>query len=284
MERPRIDDIARRFTELRLSRRAALRQGGGGLAAGAVAAAGIAHANAQEASPVASDAKEFPSYLYLQSFQTGSIAAREGEAGRYTLTLEHGLGQTVYFSDRPERKVGAFPTDGFLKTFGFSAKNPPNAALVVESAPGDTDIAVLELTNPTYDDATHTATYDVQLLKNYEKELGMSFAEDPSDLAHLQRSFGAAHLFIDDCADGNIICISADSTLPCPNDGICGSYPSQGYCYSNSNPGCYPCVPYDHDNPTILDVTLWWDKKCNADFPACADIPYQTGCISEFNS
>jgi len=284
MERMRVDGIARRFADLRISRRQALRQGGAGLAAGALAVGGISQAAAQEASPVASEETVFPSYLYLQSFQSGSLAKQDGEDGKYTLTLEHGLGQTVYFSDRPERKVGAASTAEFIKGFSFTPTNPPNAALVIEPAPGDTDIAVIELTNPSYDEATHTATYDVQLLKNYEQAIGLSFAEEPTDLAQLHATFGAAHLFIDDCADGNITCISADDSNPCPNDGLCGSYPTQGYCYSWSTPGCYPCVPYDHDNPSYAQSAEWWDNKCNADFSECRQLPYQTPCMSVFNN
>ncbi len=284
MELPRVDGITRRFGELRLSRRQALRQAGAGLAAGAIVAGGINHATAQEASPVAFEDKEWPAYLYVQSFQSGSIAPLDGDDGKYKLTLEQGLGQTIFFSDRPERKVGTSPTAEFLKGFSFTPTNPPNAALLVESEPGETHITVLELTNPTYDDATRTATYEVQPLKNYETAIDISFAEEPSDLAHLKTVFGAAHLFIDDCADGNITCISSNDHNPCPNDGICGSFPSQGYCYSNSNPGCYPCDPYDHLNPTVQQIYTWWSKKCYDTFPDCQVHGPDEGCFPEFNS
>jgi hypothetical protein len=95
--------------------------------------------------------------LFVQSFQGGKVEPKAGEDGTYTLTLKRGLGQTSFFTDRPDRIVGATPTVDFLKGFGFSPSNPPNAALVLEAAPGDTDIAVLELTNPTYHEATRTA-------------------------------------------------------------------------------------------------------------------------------
>ena len=61
---------------------------------------------AQDATPEAMN-DENTSYLFLQSFQSGSIVAKDGEADTFTLTLEQGLGQTIYFSDRPERIVGA---------------------------------------------------------------------------------------------------------------------------------------------------------------------------------
>jgi hypothetical protein len=137
----------------------------------------------------------------VQSFQSGAIATKAGETDTYTLTLDHGLGQTIAFSDRPERMVGATPTAEFLKGLGFLPGNPPNAALVVEAAPGDEDIAVLELYNPRYDEGSKTATYDVKLLKDWERTLEMGFSEQPKDLAQLHPQFGAAHLFIDDCPD-----------------------------------------------------------------------------------
>jgi hypothetical protein len=73
--------------------------------------------------------------LLVQSFQSGSLAAKAGEQGRCTVTLKRGLGQTIYFSDRPGRIVGTIPTDRFLSVLGFSPDNPPNAALLVEIAP-----------------------------------------------------------------------------------------------------------------------------------------------------
>jgi hypothetical protein len=73
------------------------------------------------------------------------------ETGTHTLTLEHGLGQTVYFSDRPSRDVGATPTPRFLNTLGFSADNPPNAALIV-----DTEMGIVQLDRI----ATNRSSYD----------------------------------------------------------------------------------------------------------------------------
>ena len=284
MEHSRFDGIARQFADLRISRRQALRQGAAGMAAGAIAVGGITQATAQDASPVAADDNAEPMYLFLQSFQQGSIAPIDGEDGKYTLTLEQGLGQTLYFADRPERTVGTAPTAEFIKGFGFSPNNPPNAALVLETAPGDTDIAVVELTNPKYDEEAHTATYDVQLLQHYEQTLGMSFAKQPIDLSKLHPGFGAAHLFIDDCADGNITCTTNDLDYPCPDDGICGSFPTQGFCYSSSQWTCFPCDPYGHLNPSSDEVYTWWDAKCNSTFQACRDLPYQSGCGANFNS
>ena len=74
--------------------------------------------------------------LFIQSFQSGSVVPKDGAEGRYTLTLEQGLGHTIYFSDRPDRIVGAPRPPQFLEGLGFPDDNPPNAALVVETADG----------------------------------------------------------------------------------------------------------------------------------------------------
>ncbi len=140
MDATHFDRIAKVFADRRLSRRQALTQGGAGLAAGALAAAGLAHsARAQDATPAATATADGDKtmFLFLQAFQSGSIAPKDGGSeGRYTLTLEQGLGQTIYFSDRPERLVGASPTPQFLAGLGFPPDNPPNAALVVATTRG----------------------------------------------------------------------------------------------------------------------------------------------------
>src|SRR5262249_51442545 len=152
MDATRFDTIARLLAG-RLSRRRAVRQGGAGLAAAALAAGRSAVANAEDAAPP--DAEHVPTMLFVQSFPAGSVAATDGAAGRYALTLEQGLGETVYFSDRPELVVGSTPTPSFLATLGFPEDNPPNAALIAETAPGQTEIAVLRLYRPAYDLPTH---------------------------------------------------------------------------------------------------------------------------------
>ncbi len=156
MDPVRFDRISKFFADRKMSRRAAVIHGGTGLAAGALASVGLTSAiHAQDApatpeSDVAPEIEAKTPYLFVQSFQSGSITPTEGQDGTYTLTLEHGLGQTIYFADRPSRDVGAVPTPEFLDGLGFPEDNPPNAALVVETAPGETDIAVVELFNPNY--------------------------------------------------------------------------------------------------------------------------------------
>jgi hypothetical protein len=251
MNTSRFDSVSRLFAERRLSRRRVLAQGG--LAAGALAASHVTSISAQEATPESMAGAAEGSTLFVQSFQSGSVAPKDGEDGTFTLTLEHGLGQTVYFSDRPEREVGAAPTQNFLKQLGFSADNPPNAALVVEPTAGETDIAVLELFNPRYDESSHTATYDVQVLQDYEKSVEMSFTEAPSDLSQLAAAFGTAHLFIDGCPDAPVTCFYIPS-----NQGI---YTFNGlpFCYWT----WYGCTPCAGNGVSHADIQAYWNQHCN---------------------
>lgn len=268
MENSRFDTVSK-LLATRRTRRQAL------TAAGAIAAAGLATrgAIAQEATPAADvfDPTQKIPYLFVQSFQSGSIAPKEGADDTFTVTLEHGLGQTLYFSDRPLRDVGATPTPQFLAGLNFSATNPPNAAFVLQTGAGETDIAVVELFAPTYDEASKTATYDVKVLENWEDSTDLGFSEAPADLAAVASSFGAAHLFIDDCADDNLSC--------CPNSdigtvifefcyNIIHDYGTTGYCYQYGR--CVPCVPYYHDAPYYNATWDYWSAQCARDVPECA--------------
>src|SRR5262249_44072488 len=85
---------------------------------------------ARQAPPADWNGRKFP-YRFVQSFEGGTNAPKAGVDGPYPVTLDHGLGQTLYFADRPSRDVGAVPTPQFLHGLGFAADNPPNAALVV---------------------------------------------------------------------------------------------------------------------------------------------------------
>lgn len=274
MDGKSVDRIARLLADRRMSRRQALAARGAGLAAASGAVAGSPAlttpvAKAQDATPEVLEGGEKVEYLFVQSFQRGRIVPKPDSEDLYELTLEQGLGQTIYFSDRPDRIVGAGPTDQFLDGLGFSEENPPNAALVLGADEGTTDVAVVELFNPVYDTTSHTATYDVKGLADYEKAVGMTFAVLPPDLSALPAEFGAAHLFIDDCADGTITCGSGDTNYPCPNGDVCGQFPNEGFCFNF--PNCIPCRPYYHNDPPLAKVYEWWANLCNSTFPSCQE-------------
>jgi hypothetical protein len=217
---------------------------------------------AQEATPaVPGKSGHATEMLFVQSFRAGAIAPKEGVDGRYTLTLEGGHGQTIYFSDRPDRVVGADPTPAFLEGLGFLPDNPPNAALVFEAAPGDTDVAVIELFSPVYDPVTHGVTYEVEVLQNWQAELEEGLQEAPTDLASVASSFGTANLFIDGCPNLDVKCLRGDNEI--------GRFRDQEMCWNYSV--CIPCEPFGHVQPDRCQTLDYWRGKCNAQYPnACA--------------
>ncbi len=120
---------------------------------------------------------------------------------------------------------------------------------------------MVELFSPTYDEATRTATYEVAVLEEWEESLGVGFHQTPADLAAFGERFGAAHLFIDDCADAPIACrVGEGSTWV-------GEFARQGYCYNF--PVCVPCDPYYHSEPSINATWEFWQGQCNSTFSAC---------------
>lgn len=80
--------------ERRLSRRAAKRHAAAGLATAGLAGTGHAAAaqeTAPDGTPIPGEGEKV-AYLFLQSFQAGALTPKVGEEGRFTLTLESGLG------------------------------------------------------------------------------------------------------------------------------------------------------------------------------------------------
>jgi hypothetical protein len=261
----RFDSITKLFAERKLSRRQAL-VSSAGLAAGAMAGS-VAHGAAQDATPEAVPADPYAGdktmYLFVQTFQGGSIVPTEGAEGRYTVTLDAGTGQTIYFGDRPSRDVGVTETPQFLEGLGFPEDNPPNAALIVETEPGETDIAVVELFNPSYDPETRGVTYDVEVLANWSQSLEMEFSEAPTDLAALAPSFGTAHLLIDDCPQLDVECAILDGQ----DYEYLGNFPNLDQCWNYSI--CMPCEPYGHVQPDRCATYYYWNQRCNKQFAAC---------------
>ena len=257
MNPTRIDTISRLFAQRRLSRRHAVRHGVGAVAVGTLATARVVQtSSAQEATPnapVASPAAEpeKTDFLFVQSFGAGSIAA--GDGGNLTLTADHLTGQTLYFSDRPERIVGTVSTERFLGAgrdaagtpepgLGFTPADPPNAALVFDSAAGEDtpgDALVVELIDPTYDPATGQATYELRVLAD-ETAVDLTLVAEPVSAAGAIRQFEGASLFIDNCPNGNLYCqnVSNQATYLIQSN--------SGFCYSWSKVCCAPCEGYEY--------------------------------------
>lgn len=259
-------DVLTKELATKLSRRAALRGTGAGLAAGLLGTSTL-NASAQEATPVAStDASSAGgSFLFVQTATSGSFSPNPGAGtpvvdatpapgggAEYLLTLEGHHGGTIFFSDRPERVFGDAPTGPFLENLGFSPENPPNAALVTETEDGEEDVVVLELLSPSYDEASGTITYGATILSEYEGE-GLDHVAARQQDAELPERFGRSSLFIDDCPDTKRTCVkNGDGS---GGGTIIGDI-RVGQCYHF--PSCSPCASSEH----LAD-------QCNETYPAC---------------
>jgi hypothetical protein len=204
MDASRFDQLTRHLGA-RASRRTAL--------GAALAGLGLAlgdRAAAQEATPATPGSEgEKPVFMFVQSFASGRGEANpaagtptvhgppSGGGASFLLTLGGHNGQTIYFSDRPDRIVGTISTEVFLDTLGFSPINPPNAALVAEFESGQ-GVVVLKLIEPAYTPETGTVVYGAEVLEGYEGEnLTPVLADQVA--ARLPATIGPATLFIDDC-------------------------------------------------------------------------------------
>jgi hypothetical protein len=277
LDAARFDHITQLFAQRRLSRRRAVTTAAAGVAATVIGAqhAGLAQDATPQASPVAapeSGASEKITYLFVQSFQSGSLTPNEAD-DRHTLTLEQGLGQTIYFADRPSRDVGVTPTAQFLEGLGFSEDNPPNAALIVETSDGETDLAVLELFAPTYDATTHTATYQVRGLEAWEENLEFGLQQGPTDLSAITPDFTGAHLLIDDCANAKVDCYTAGN-----EPGIyINSFDNVTFCLTGGF--CQPCLPFNgHTQPDPCATFTIWEEQCEQQFDDCKG----NGCYPDY--
>jgi hypothetical protein len=271
------DSVTRLFAARRTSRRAAL-------AAGAsVLAAGLTSAAAQDATPLPSSSGtpaaadgtgDDVHFLFVQTFGAGSLSPKENEESVMTLVADHLPGETLYFSDRPERIVGMVSTARFIgegKTdegLGFTPANPPNAALVFGGSDGQPgDIAVVELIDPRYDPSSGRVTYDLRVLADVEA-IDLHLEEAPLTAETAARDFASASLFIDDCGAGQILCANPQS------GGVYLPGATFAYCFSTSQGCCAPCA-----GVSIPDDMDPYTQQCNEEDP---DTQCDDGCTAQY--
>jgi hypothetical protein len=150
--------------------------------AGAAALA-VRDATAQQATP---DAAPDIELLFVQSATNGTLTPSDQG---YTLSFRHNTGQTVYFSDRPERLTGLLPTAELVSQWPFEDESPPNAALAISNAEDSSpQIFVGVLSNPQWDAASATLSYGFWMLTDDIP------AASPTPISD---SFDGATLFID---------------------------------------------------------------------------------------
>ncbi len=250
MDASHFDEFTRSLA-FRTSRRKALAAGLGGLALAEMVRVGSAEGTPTGpadavASPPAGDK---PVFMFVQTALLGRAEINPaagtpiadgtptaGGGASYLLSMEGHSGQTIYFSDRPDRVFGAGPTELFLETLGFTPVNPPNAALVGEFKNGD-GVVVLMLVDATYDPESNTLTYGAELLEGYGGEGLASVTKDQIE-EKLPAEFEHAALFIDDCPDLKTcmkpVPLGYWSVGPIPG----GPY---GACWQGLLDGCEPC-------------------------------------------
>lgn len=236
MDSDRFDRLARGVAHSRLDRRAALR---GGTAAVATIFT-VAKATGAQGTPTSDqELASDKSTLFVQTAQAGTFVPFDPATpdatshGTHVLTLSGHPGQTIGFSDRPQRNFGSLPTGQFLTELGFTPDNPPNAALVVSTPAGD-DVLVVELLNPSYDPDGALLMYEANILAEYTGAELAPVADQQRD-SQLAEEFDRVSLFIDDCPDANPLnCYNIDCT-------IVGDLGDQGMCWNWSTITCEPC-------------------------------------------
>jgi Pentapeptide repeats (8 copies) len=141
--------------------------------------------------------------LFVTSAGSGSLQAKAGSATTYALTLDGLDRNVVWFTDHPARRAGTVQADAFVgdwSGYGFKA-DPPNAALVLDSAHPGHDTAVGALSSLTFDPESGRlqadfTVYRGQQLKGVHGALADKVRRATG--AVLPASFGGATLFIDD--------------------------------------------------------------------------------------
>lgn len=121
-------------------------------------------------------------YLFEQAgSSSGALAAQDDVT--LLLTLLNAPAQTVYFPGRPDRLVGAMPTDRLREELDFDGADPSNALLVIEIDGENTDVIVFELAVPSYDADVASLAYTITLLQGFYQfvETGVGFVWNPGE-------------------------------------------------------------------------------------------------------
>jgi hypothetical protein len=224
MDAGRFDTYTRTIAR-RMSRRGAVVTGSVGLGAALMSRLAPA-AIAQDATPVVEEAGGDVQVLFVQAFGSATIVPGSGSAGEFSITLEGGTGQTVYFSDRPDRLVGTLSDRQFLDGHAFDPADPPNAAIVTLAGDGE-DILVVELFSPTLDTASGAVTYSARVLDGQPDGAALASLAGRQGDSTIGETLGPTTLFIDQLTCG-------PDGSSCNDDSDCCS----GYCCESSTTAC----------------------------------------------
>lgn len=149
--------------------------------------------------PQASPEPTPASVLLVAAAESGTF--EQAGDSNYRLSLAGVDPQLTWFTDRPVRRAGTMDVQPALDgLFTGGASGPPNAALsVTDPASARELVAVVELTNPTYDVAAGTLGFSARLLD--QPTHGLEYYAQRGD--SIPAAFGPAELFIDNIFSAN---------------------------------------------------------------------------------
>jgi hypothetical protein len=149
--------------------------------------------------------------LYVATAGGGSLTPTGHGGDTYRLELDHPGQAITAFADHPGRVAGDVTPQALVRDWkadGFAA-DPPNAALVVDGAPTDHDVMVVELTHPELA-KSGALVFDAKRVPAPKDGALAAFA--PRADRSVASRFGGASLFVDDGATSVPITLTA--TLP----------------------------------------------------------------------
>lgn len=202
--------------------------------------------------------------LFVQIARSGSMVPIG--ADRYSITLEDVAPVTIHFTDRPNREVGATLNAAFLRGLGFPEGNPPNAALVASTAEG-TEIVVVELFDPQYDEPARRLRYTAALLTNEDDSTPAVFGS-----SRVPASFDHASLLIDDCSSALVQCFDANGNLLSGEDPV-----EMALCWRADKTNCALCG-------NAQPPELYGDFTCDYTADWCRDNGWPTTASATFSS
>lgn len=135
--------------------------------------------------------KKNVSLEFIQAAANGSIEPISNKPGYYKITLQGLNNYVIYFSERPKHITGIASLKNFYETWNAGKNNfnkvNPNAVLESELLQSDDHIFyTFELSNPAYDAANNTVTYNAKLLNKQQTNISR------------KTNIGYTTLFIDD--------------------------------------------------------------------------------------
>lgn len=141
-----------------------------------------------QARPQAPTEAESGGDLYLLQTTGGSISGSK-------LVLRGVAPDVTTFTDRPRRAAGTVGVAALAKGWAKIFDSAPNAALEVQGAPKNRDVALVELSKPRYSAAAATLTFTVHRLKHTGDKALAEF--DGRADGNAVTNFGPASLFVD---------------------------------------------------------------------------------------